>query len=86
MENKKRLISSGDVVYIIGKYSFSRDEMPQVIEVQVAYIARKRLYAYPTKGHGTFSFLQSELGKAVFLTREEAEAALAKMKGGADNA
>lgn len=80
-----RQISAGDVVYIIGKYSFCRDEMPKVIEVQVAYIARKRLCAYPTKGHGTFSFAQSDLGKTVFLTHEEAEAALAKMKEGASN-
>lgn len=78
MENKKRLISAGDVVYIIGKYSFSPDEKPQVIKVEVSYNLHKRLYAYPPKGHGCFSFAQSDLGKIVFLTREEAEAALAE--------
>lgn len=82
---EKRQISAGDVVYIIGKYSFYRDEMPKVIEVQVAYTARNRVCSYPTKGHGTFSFAQSDLGKSVFLTREEAEAALTKMKDGASN-
>ncbi len=79
MATEKRLISTGDVVYIIGKYSFSTDEKPEVIKVQVSHNLHKRLYAYPPKGHGCFSFAQSDLGKLVFLTREEAEAALAKM-------
>lgn len=81
MATEKRLISMGDVLYIIGKYSFSPSENPQVVEVQVAYKFRKKFYAYPTKGHGCFSFAQSDLGKLVFLTREEAEAALGKMDG-----
>lgn len=81
MANEKRLISVGDVLYIIGKYSFSPDENPQVVEVQIAYKFRKNFYSYPTKGHGTFKFANCDLGKTVFLTREEAEAALA-MTGG----
>lgn len=76
MAHEKQLISAGDVVYIIGKYSFSPDEQPQVIEVQVAYAHRKRLYAYPTRGHGTFSFAYSDLGKTVFVNREEAKQVL----------
>lgn len=77
MAKEQRLISVGAVVYVIGRYSFTPDEKPKVVEVQVAYIERKRLYAYVTNGHGCFSFAQSDLGKTVFLTREEAEAALA---------
>ncbi len=80
MANEKRLISVRDVVYIIGKYSFSQDEKPEVIKVQVSYNLRKRLYAYPPRGHGCFSFAQGDLGKTVFFTQEEAEAALAERK------
>jgi hypothetical protein len=78
MANEKQLISVCDVVYVIGRYSFTPDERPKVVEVQVAYIERKRLYSYATKGHGCFSFAQSDLGKTVFQTHEEAEAALAE--------
>lgn len=76
MSNEKRMISVGDVLYIIGKYSFSPDEKPKVVEVQVAYKFRKRFYAYPTNGHGTFSFNNSDLGKTVFINREDAERVL----------
>lgn len=84
MANEKHLISVGDVVYIIGKYSFSPGEMPQVIEVQVAYTFRKRLYAYPTRGHGTFSFDNSDLGKTVFVNREDAKRVLRGLLNAAD--
>ena len=76
MATEKRLISVGDVLYIIGKYSFSPSENPEVIEVQVAYTYRKRFYAYPTKGYGTFKLTNSDLGKTVFYNREDAERTL----------
>lgn len=82
MANEKQLISVGDVLYIIGKYSFSLDEKPQVVAVQVAYKFRKQFFAYPTKGHGTFKFASHNLGNTVFFKREDAEEALAKMDGG----
>ena len=82
MASEKRLISVGDVLYIIGKYSFSPDENPQVVEVQVAYKFRKQFFAYPTKGHGTFKFANNNLGDTVFFNREDAESVLAKMDGG----
>ena len=81
MANENRLISVGDVLYIIGKYSFSVDEKPQVVAVQVAYKFRKQFFAYPTKGHGTFKFANNNLGDTVFFNREDAENALAKMDG-----
>jgi hypothetical protein len=81
---EKRLISVGDVVYIIGKYSFSPDEDPQVVEAQVAYTFRKRLYAYPTKGHGTFSFNNGDLGKTVFFNRDDAERILRRILDASD--
>lgn len=84
MANEKQPISAGDVVYIIGKYSFSPAERPQVIEVQVAYTFRKRLYAYPTRGHGTFSFAYSDLGKTVFGNREDARQVLRGLLNVAD--
>lgn len=76
MATEKRLISVGDVLYIIGKYSFSPSESPQVVEVQVAYTFRKQFFAYPTKGHGTFKFVNNDLGKTVFYSREDAERTL----------
>ena len=81
MANEKRLIAMGDVLYIIGKYSFSPSENPQVIEVKVAYRYRRRFYTYPTNNHGTFVLKDGDVGKTVFFNREDAEAALAKMDG-----
>lgn len=76
MEIKKRLISVGDVFFIIGKYSFDPMEKPKVIEVQVAYKLHGRFFAYPTNGSGVFDFNRRDLGKAVFSNKEEAEQVL----------
>lgn len=78
MASEKRLISVGDVLYIHGKYSFSPDEKPQVVEVQVAYRHRRKFYSYPTKGDGSlcFAFAQSDFGEIVFTNRKDAERAL----------
>ena len=84
MATEKRLISVGDVLYIIGKYSFSRSENPQVVEVQVAYKYRKKFYAYPTNGHGTFKVTNSDLGKTVFYNREDAERILRRYLDASD--
>lgn len=84
MANEKRLISEGDVLYIIGKYSFSPDEDPEVVEVQVAYKFRKQFFAYPTKGHGTFKFNHSDMGKTVFVNREDAERVLRRFLDASD--
>lgn len=79
MGTEKRQISVWDVLYIIGKYSFSRDENPAVIEVQVTSIIHKRAHAYPTKGRGTFCFNNSDLGKTVFFNRDDAERTLRRI-------
>ena len=84
MVNENRLISVGDVLYIIGKYSFSPDENPQIVEVQIAYKFRKNFYAYPTNGHGTFKLANSDLGKTVFYNREDAERVLRRVLDAAD--
>lgn len=84
MANEKRLISAGDILYIIGKYSFSRDEDPKVIEVQVDSKYRKQYHASPTKGAGTFCFSQSDLGKTVFYNREDAERTLRRFFDASD--
>lgn len=75
MKNE-RLISVGDVLYIIGKYSFSVSEKPEVIEVQVASKYRRQYNAFPTKGHGSFMLKNSYIGDTVFFNREDAERAL----------
>ena len=84
MATEKRLISVGDVLYILGKYSFSPREDPQVVEVQVAYKFRKNFCAYPTKGHGTFKFANSDLGKTVYYNREDAERVLRRFLDASD--
>lgn len=84
MATEQRLISVSDVVYVIGRYSFTTDEKPKVVEVQVAYIERKRLYAYATNGHGCFSFVQSDLGKTVFVNRDDAERCLRRCLDASD--
>ena len=84
MANEKRLISVGDVVYVIGRYSFTPDERPKVVEVQVAYIENKRLHGYTTKGDGCFTFAQSDLGRTVFYNRADAERVLRRCLDAAD--
>lgn len=84
MANEKRLIAIGDVLYIIGKYSFSPSENPQVVEVQVAYKFRKQFFAYHTKGHGTFKLVNNYLGKIVFYNREDAERILRRILDASD--
>lgn len=84
MANEKRLISVGDVLYIIGKYSFSPSEDPRVVEAQVAYKYRKNYYAYPTNGHGTFKVANSDIGKTVFYNREDAERILRRYLDASD--
>ncbi len=84
MANEKQLISVGDVLYIIGKYSFSVSEQPQVVEVQVAYKFRKQFFAYPTKGHGTFKLTNNDWGKTVFKNRDDAERVLRRFLDASD--
>ena len=84
MANEKRLIAVGDVLYIIGKYSFSPDENPQVVEAQVAYKFHKQFFAFPTKGHGTFKLVNSNLGKTVFYNRKDAERVLRRVLDASD--
>ena len=84
MATEKQLISVGDVLYIIGKYSFSQAENPQVVEVQVAYKHRKQFYAYPTKGHGTFKLVNDDLGKTVFRNRNDADRILRRILDASD--
>ena len=84
MANENRLISVGDVLYIIGKYSFSPSENPQVVEVQVAYKFRKQFFCYPTKGNGTFKITNGDLGKTVFINRDDAERILRRILDASD--
>ena len=79
MANEKRLIAIGDVLYIIGKYSFSPSENPQVIEVKVAYRYRKQFHTYPTNEHGSFVLKDGDVGKTVFFNREDAERILRRI-------
>ena len=83
MANEKRLIV-GDTVYIIATLSVD-PVIPTIVRVHIYDVKHKRFYAHPDLGHMTFSFNQKDLNHGVFLTREEAEAALAKMKDGEGN-
>ena len=84
MATEKRLISVGDVLYIIGKYGFSPDDNPEVVEVQVAYRFHKNFYGYPAKGHGVFKFANRDLGKTVFYNQKEAERILGRILDASD--
>ena len=84
MVNEKRLIAMGDVLYIIGKYSFSPSEDPKVIEVKVAYRYRRRFHTYPTNSHGSFVLKDGDVGKTVFFNREDAERTLRRILDAAD--
>jgi hypothetical protein len=72
------------VLYIIGKYSFSPSEDPQVIEVKVAYRYRKQFHAYPTNEHGSFVLRDCDVGKTVFFNREDAERTLRRFLDASD--
>lgn len=67
----------GDVIYIIGKYSFSKTENYHVIKTKVAFIKNNdRYYSYARLNSGLFSFNINDFGKCVFCNREDAENAL----------
>lgn len=67
----------GVTVFGLCKYSFDADP-PQVFELSISYEKHRRFYAYD-KHDGVFSFTRGDLGKTVFLTREEAEAKLSAL-------
>ncbi len=67
----------GDIVYILGKYTFDSAEKPQLLEVKISHIKHRQFIAYRTDdGPGEWPFSKKHLGKCVFLTYDEAEKAL----------
>lgn len=69
----------GDIVYVLGKY-LPDDTLPiLLLEVKISHIKRRQFVAYRTDGEvGVWLFSNKDLGKRAFLTREEAEKALAE--------
>lgn len=84
MASEKPSVHIGDTLFIIGKYSYSPDEAPSIIEVQVAYDLHKRHFAYPKSGRGTFSFATGDMGKTVFTNRKDAERVLRRILDASD--
>lgn len=63
----------GDIVYIIGKYSFDPNKRTQVMEVKISHIKHRQFITYRTDGGpGEWRFSNKHLGKCVFLTEQEA--------------
>lgn len=68
----------GDTVYIPTRFEIAEREVYEIFVENSA-----KFYAKDNKGIGlSVFFFADDVGKTVFLTREEAEAALEKMKGG----
>ena len=76
----------GDTIYRINQYAKEPIISMKVLQVRFGelYIGNKflRIDAINDEDMGEFCYLQDEIGKTVFLTKEEAEQALTKMKEG----
>ena len=81
-QNAKNLFLPGKVLFIIGRYGFETWQRPRVIEVTVIHFLDHGRNIGMDKNCGQFLFSKKDIGKSVFLSREEAEAALEKMGGG----
>ena len=68
----------GDIVYVI------RFSPYQIVEFQVSEIKKNKFCWWFKTGKNMASFTFNDLGNWVFLTKAEAEAKLAELKGGAE--
>ena len=65
----------GDLIYVI------RDGAITEMRIQYIYVAnRNRYHAISENGEATFNFREPGIGRDVFCTKEEAEAALTRIK------
>lgn len=71
-ENKT--VKIGDTVYILGAYVPCGEV--SVVEAVIDHIKHRQFAAFKVDGPGTWYFSHRHIGKTVFLTREDAEAAL----------
>ena len=76
----------GDILYVISQMKDKRI-LPFINEYEVTSIEikKKSIVVYHIMDGYIKNFRQADFGKTVFLTKEEAENALAKLKGGASN-
>lgn len=82
MTDRDRLIEVGDIYYIIAKFIPSDEFAPYIAEVKITEKNRNRYIARRTDNDCVwYPIKRSDFGKAVFITKEEAENAL---KGGAE--
>ena len=76
---RDRLIEIGDIFYIIAQFIPSDYLNPYIAEVRVTEKNRNRYIVRNTDNDAKwYSIKKSDFGKTVFLTREEAEKALAE--------
>ena len=79
---RDRLIEIGDIYFIIAKFIPSDEFAPYIAEVKITEKNRNRYIARRTDNDCVwYPIKKSDLGKTVFLTKEEAEQALAERSG-----
>lgn len=77
---RERLVEIGDIYFIVAKFIPSDLFSPYIAEVKITEKRGRRYVARRTDNDCIWYWIgKSDFGKAVFLTKEEAEAAL---KGG----
>lgn len=79
---KDKLIELGDIYFIIAKFIPSDEFAPYIAEVKITEKNRNKYIARRTDNDCVwYSIKKSDFGKTVFLTKEQAEAALAERSG-----
>ena len=67
-------VKVGDTVFVLGRYTPCGETV--IVEAMISHIEHRQFAAYTVNGHGEWRFSRKDVGKAVFFTRAEAEAAL----------
>lgn len=77
--SRDRLIEIGDIYYVIAQFIPSEYLEPYIAEVRITEKNRNRYIARMTDNDAKwYKIKKNDFGKSVFLTREEAEKALAE--------
>ena len=75
----------GDIYYGVCKFVPNAHIKPYIAELEITEKNRRIYKAVRTDNRVVWFYVsEKDIGKALFHTKEEAEAALAKMKGGAE--
>ena len=81
MTDRDRLIEIGDIYFIIAKFIPSDEFAPYIAEVKITEKNRNRYIARRIDNDCVwYSIKKSDIGKTVFLTKEDAEEKLKRLE------